>query len=143
MSSRFPVRQSEQESSNLATARRYLETIESGTVGDDLASFLCSDIEHVELPNRLTPNGKRNDLAGMLESARQGQAVLQRQHYDVRTAIASGDTVMLEVRWTGTLARRVGTLAPGQEMRAFFVVVLEFREGRIARQRNYDCFEPF
>jgi hypothetical protein len=24
-----------------------------------------------------------------------------------------------------------------------FAVFLEFRDGRIARQRNYDCFEPW
>jgi hypothetical protein len=26
-------------------------------------------------------------------------------------------------------------------MKAFFAVFLEFREGKIIRQRNYDCFE--
>jgi hypothetical protein len=26
---------------------------------------------------------------------------------------------------------------------AGFAVLLEFRDGRIHRQRNYDCFEPF
>ena len=131
------------EAENLSIARRYLEAIEAGAVEDDLAAFLCADIEHIEFPNRLTPHGKRSDLAAMLAAAKRGQSVLQRQHYEVRTAIASGDTVMLEVTWTGTLARPVATLSAGDTMRAHFAVVLEFRDGRIARQRNYDCFEPF
>ena len=31
----------------------------------------------------------------------------------------------------------------GGELRTQFAVVREFRNGRIAAQRNYDCFEPF
>jgi ketosteroid isomerase-like protein len=37
----------------------------------------------------------------------------------------------------------VGALTPGAEMRAHFAVFLDFRDGKIVRQRNYDCFEPF
>jgi len=28
-------------------------------------------------------------------------------------------------------------------MRARFAVFLDFRDGKITRQRNYDCFEPW
>jgi hypothetical protein len=35
------------------------------------------------------------------------------------------------------------TLAPGDAMTARFCIVLEMEDGRIRRQRNYDCFEPF
>jgi ketosteroid isomerase-like protein len=37
----------------------------------------------------------------------------------------------------------IGTLAVGGQLRARFAMFLEIREGRIARQRNYDCFYPF
>jgi ketosteroid isomerase-like protein len=43
----------------------------------------------------------------------------------------------------GLLAVAVGTLAIGDEMRANFGVFLTFRDGRITRQRDYDCFQPF
>ena len=67
----------------------------------------------------------------------------QSQRYEIRTAIASGHTVALEVEWTATLKVPVGTLPAGGQMRAHFGVFLQFRDGRIAEQRNYDCFEPF
>ena len=51
--------------------------------------------------------------------------------------------MILEVLWAGTLAIPVGSLAAGDEMRAHFAVFIELRDGRIYRQRNYDCFEPF
>jgi ketosteroid isomerase-like protein len=31
----------------------------------------------------------------------------------------------------------------GEELEAHFALFLEFRDGRIWRQRNYDCFQPF
>jgi len=31
----------------------------------------------------------------------------------------------------------------GVQSRARFTVSLEFRNGKIARQRNYDCFDPW
>jgi len=51
--------------------------------------------------------------------------------------------LVLEVTWRGRLAVPVGSLKPGDEMRARFAVIFEFRDGRIFRQRNYDCFDPF
>jgi ketosteroid isomerase-like protein len=51
--------------------------------------------------------------------------------------------VALEVQWSGTLAIALGSLPAGGEMRARFAVFLEFRGDRIARQRNYDCFDPW
>jgi ketosteroid isomerase-like protein len=50
---------------------------------------------------------------------------------------------MLEVIWTGTLAVPMATLAAGAEMRAHFAVFLDFRDGKIAAQHNYDCFDPW
>jgi ketosteroid isomerase-like protein len=51
--------------------------------------------------------------------------------------------VVLEVRWTGTLAAPVSSIPAGGDMRARFAVFIELRDGKIVRQRNYDCFEPF
>jgi len=41
------------------------------------------------------------------------------------------------------LAVPFGSLLVGGQMKAFFAVFLEFREGKIVRQRNYDCFEAW
>jgi ketosteroid isomerase-like protein len=65
------------------------------------------------------------------------------QRYEVLNAIGSGDRVAVEVRWTGTLAVPLGSLPAGGQMRARFAIFLELRDGRIVRQRNYDCFEPW
>jgi ketosteroid isomerase-like protein len=89
------------------------------------------------------PNGARRDLAALLEGAERGQALLTAQRFEVTNAIAHGDRVALEVRWTGTLAVPVGSFSAGDEMRARFAVFLEYRDGKIIRQGNYDCYEPW
>jgi ketosteroid isomerase-like protein len=128
---------------NLAIAKRYLAAIEQGATGDVLAAFLAPDILHEEFPNRLTPNGARNGLAEMLEGAMRGQRATIAQRYDVVHALATENEVALEVNWRATLRVPLGSIPAGGEMRARFAVFMEFRDGKIIRQRNYDCFEPF
>jgi ketosteroid isomerase-like protein len=128
---------------NLAKARKYLAAIESGATGEALASFFTPDVVQEELPNRLVPNGAHRDLAAILEGAVRGQKVLTSQKFTVLRETGSGDHVALEVEWVGTLAVPIGTLQPGGQMRARFAVFLDFRDGRIAAQRNYDCFDPW
>jgi ketosteroid isomerase-like protein len=65
------------------------------------------------------------------------------QRFELLHAVTDGDHLALEVQWTGTLAVPLGSLLPGDDMRARFGVFLDFREGQIAAQRNYDCFEPW
>jgi ketosteroid isomerase-like protein len=129
--------------SNLEIVKSYLGAIEAGAVEAELARFFTADVMQEEFPNRLVPAGARRDLAGILASATRGQQVLQAQRYQILGAVESGDSIALEVQWTGTLAVALGTLAPGAEMRARFAVFIELRNGRIARQRNYDCFDPW
>jgi ketosteroid isomerase-like protein len=131
------------EEDNLVAARRYIAAVESGATGDALAAFYAADVVQEEFPNRLTPNGARRNLRGLLDAAERGARVVASQRYEIDTALASGNTVALEVRWTGTLGPPVGSLPAGGEMRARFAVFLEFRDGKIVAQRNYDCFEAF
>ncbi len=63
--------------------------------------------------------------------------------YEIKNAVVSGDSVAVEVLWTGTLAIAFGTLTAGSQMRAHSAMFFEFKDGRIASQRNYDCFEPW
>jgi ketosteroid isomerase-like protein len=130
------------EQANLETARKYLQAIEAGATGDALARFFTPDVQQHELPNRMAPAGVRRDLAAILASAAHGQQVVAAQRLAVQHAIASGTTVALEVHWTATLAAAVGPIPAGGELQAHTAVFLEFRDGKIAVQRNYDCFEP-
>ena len=57
--------------------------------------------------------------------------------------VVDGNNVALEVDWSATLAIPVSTLHAGETMRARFAIFIEMKDGKIFRQRNYDCFEPW
>jgi ketosteroid isomerase-like protein len=132
-----------EEQANLETVRTYLAAIESGEAGTLLRSIFTEDIRQIELPNSLNPSGQQSDLAGMLQRSEQGRKVLRSQHYEILSEVVQGSRVAIEAVWTGILAVPLGTLTPGSEMKAYLAMFFEFRDGRIASQRNYDCFEAW
>ncbi|MFN8631263.1 MAG: nuclear transport factor 2 family protein [Chloroflexota bacterium] len=123
--------------------RRYLEAIEAGATGDALAAFFTPDAKQTEFPNRLVPAGATRDLAAILDGAVRGQSVLRSQRFVVHSLIEHGEAVAAEATWTGVLAIPIGSVPAGGEMRARFAMFFTIREGRIATQHNYDCFDPF
>jgi ketosteroid isomerase-like protein len=131
------------EPDNLSIAKQYLRAVERGAVGAELKEFFTSDMSQEEYPNSIVPNGMRRDLAGILAAADRGQSVMASQTFELNNAIAQDDQVLLEILWTGTLGVPYGTLPIGGQMKARVATVLEFRGGRIASQRNYDCYYPW
>jgi ketosteroid isomerase-like protein len=132
-----------QDPENLDVVRDYLRAIEAGATGPALARFFDPALVQEELPNRLNPSGVRRDLAAVLASAEKGQLVIRDQRYEIRSAVAEGDRVALEIDWSGTLKVPLGKLAAGDVMRARIATFIVLRERRIIEQRSYDCFEPF
>jgi ketosteroid isomerase-like protein len=126
---------------NLTRAVEYFKAIEAGATGERLASFFTLDVVLDEFPNRLNPAGARRNLEQALAGAVRGQALLEWQRYEVQSSVAQGDWLALEVLWTAELRQK----APGlpAAMKARFAVFIQFRDGKIAAQRNYDCFEPW
>jgi ketosteroid isomerase-like protein len=126
---------------NLALARQYLKTIESGSTAE-LAQFFAPEVIVEIFASKFFPNGSRDNLAGIRAAAERGKKVLTSQTYAVRNALANGDQVALEIDWTGTLAVPFQTIPAGGQMRAHFAAFLQFKDGKIISQRNYDCYEP-
>ncbi|MDX2592004.1 nuclear transport factor 2 family protein [Streptomyces sp. WI03-4A] len=127
---------------NLGTAVRYHEAVARLAAPEELERFLHPDMVHTQLPNSLFPRGLERDLAATLAASTQARTLLAGQQYEVINAVASGDQVALEVKWSGTLAVSFGELPTGHVMRAHIAAFLEFRDGKIIAQRNYDCYEP-
>ena len=124
-------------------ARAYVAAVEGGAVGEDLAGFYHPDVVQHEFPNRLIPNGAQRELADILRGAESGAKLMDRQIYDIHTITEVGDRVILEYTWTGYPRTPVGTVRPGEAMRAHICQIIEYEDGLIIRQRTYDCFEPF
>jgi ketosteroid isomerase-like protein len=126
----------------LRLAREYLESIGKA---DELGGlrFFADNVIQIEFPNRLVPNGATRDLAALRDAAERGRQVMTAQRFEVVNALASGEQVAVEAIWTGTLAVSLGTIPAGGHMRARFAIFLTYRDGKIVRQHNYDCFDPW
>jgi ketosteroid isomerase-like protein len=127
----------------IGRAKAFLAAIAAGAPVDVVAGFYAPDVVQEEFPNRLVPNGAKRDLAALRAAHSKGRQVISAQNFEVVNAVATGNCVAIEAIWTGTLAIGLGSLKPGDKMRARFAQFFEFRDGLIVRQRNYDCFEPW
>lgn len=110
---------------------------------DTIKEFYHSDIEHTEYPNTLTKNKTIRNLQELMEASIRGQKVLLKEEYEIINTFAFENTVIVESVFIGTLAIAIGNIEPGGQMKAYFAQFFEFKDGKIFRQRNYDCFEPF
>jgi ketosteroid isomerase-like protein len=128
---------------HLTLVRRYLRSIEEEADEACLADFFTEDARQRELPNRLVENGATRNLADMLAGNRKGRKVVQNQRYAIHSALVEGDRVAIELTWTAQLRLPLGRLTVGDSMRADCAMFFRFRDGRIAEQHNFDCFEPF
>jgi ketosteroid isomerase-like protein len=115
---------------------RYLELIaDPATEPEQLGELLTDDMRFVERPNMVSPRGSDRDRAEVLASVERGRELLAEQRFEVLDHLAAGDRVVTRVVWTGTLA-------DGRRMTADSSMHFTLRDGRIARQENYDCFHP-
>jgi ketosteroid isomerase-like protein len=127
---------------NLETVQRYLKSIENGTFAD-IRELFAPGMVIEQLPNRIYPKGSRAEVSQMGESFEKGRELFTGQTYQITNYVVSGNHVALEVLWTGRLAVPLGALVAGSEMRAHCAMSLEFLDGKIVAQRNYDCFDPW
>ena len=127
----------------LTIAKNYLKVLKAGKSGNELSMFFHPDVIQTEHPNRLNPKGVVSGLSQILERAEKGKRLLKMQNYEIETAIVSGNTVALQIKWTGVMAVSVGTLGAGKTMKAHFAMFIQFENGRIFRQNSYNCFDDF
>jgi ketosteroid isomerase-like protein len=120
---------------NLEKVARYLRSIESGDFAY-IADLFSPDAVLEQLPNRIYPNGIKSGISRMAVAFEKGRMLLSSQSYEIKSCVADGDTLSVEVLWTGTLAA-------GSQMRAHSAMFFQFKDGKIVSQRNYDCFEPW
>lgn len=130
------------ETTNIEVVRRYLRAIEIFDF-DAVAEALDMTAEQIERPNRLYANGQVRSRETMLRDLPRGAKMLRRQSYPINTIFAAGEQVVVETRWEGIVDVALGALKPGDAMVTHSCMVFTLAGGKIVRQVNYDCYEPF
>ena len=128
---------------NIDLARRYVSLVANPTSAfEQIRELYADELEWREMPNLFAPNGRTNTLAGVAEAWRKGREAVVDQVYDVRNAIADGDTVVLELSWQGTMKKTLGPFERGTRLRAELVSIMRFSHGKIVSQTDYPCYHP-
>ncbi|CAN5272004.1 hypothetical protein BH09BAC4_BH09BAC4_07410 [soil metagenome] len=121
----------------------FVYTLQNRISAEEILSFYHPDVEQIEFPNVLTQRKVIRNLNELRDGLDQGRQVLQKEEYQVIKLYSVENTVIMEAIWTGTLAIPIGSTPVGGQIQAYFAQFYEFKEDKIIRQRNYDCFEPF
>ena len=125
-----------------ALARRYVAAVEAGARGEALAAFFDPAVVQTDHPNRPLPAGAVRRGRRLRAAAERGAEAVRDQRYEVRSVIADGPLVALQVSWSATVLVPLGQTPAGATIRAELAMVLRFRDGRIVEQHSYDCFAP-
>jgi ketosteroid isomerase-like protein len=127
----------------IGRAKAFVQAVAAPAPWAEIEQYYASDVSQEEFPNRLLPKGAVRNLEALREASAKGRKAIKAQTIEIVNAIASGQCVVLEAIWTGTLAVGFGALKSGDRLRARFAQIFEFKDGLIWRQRNYDCFEAW
>jgi len=128
---------------NIELAKRYVSLVEDQrSTFESVRALLHDDLVWREMPNRFAPDGRSNSLAGVAEAWKKGREAVVDQKYEIRSAIADGDTVVLELTWRGTMAKTLGPFAAGTRLRAEVATIMRFSQGKIISQTDYPCYHP-
>lgn len=99
-------------------------------------------IEQTEYPNLLIHATRHRTFSNLIQGAEAGKKMLAMQRFDANHFFETENAVIAEYTWTGELKIKVAGLKQGQILKAHICTIFEFRDGKIFRQRNYDCYEP-
>jgi ketosteroid isomerase-like protein len=114
------------------TVIAYLRAIEAHDL-DAVAALLHDEVEQIEYPNKLSPQTRRFDKAGMRAAGERGAAILASERYEIGQLIVEGERAAVTLVWSATLK-------DGRTMSGNFCSVIELRDGKVWRQAQYDCF---
>jgi len=108
----------------------------------ELDELLADDVCFIQRPNLISPSGSVSDAAATRAGVDAGRKLLAWQSYEVRDHVASGDTVVTRMRWSGELAVDAGPWPAGTRFSAWCVAHYRLAGGRIAEIEQHDCYEP-
>jgi ketosteroid isomerase-like protein len=117
----------------------YIRAVEAQQT-EAVEELLHPDVVNIEHPNKVTPNGRRYDLAEMRAAGERGRKLMASQRFEIRHMIVEGDRAAVQIAWSGTLAVAAGPLPAGHVMQAHICSIIELRDGKVWRQEQYDCF---
>ena len=105
--------------------------------------ILHSEMSATEFPNLNTKVTRTRGYDEMFAGMETAKKILRSHHIEIHAIFETPEVAVIEATWTGEMAVAVRDFEKGQTLTAHCCFIFEFRDGRIFRQRNYDCYESF
>lgn len=124
---------------------KYIKLVENlSTSFSEFYNLLHPDIIITEFPNLITKHVNNRNIEDIQAGLKSARKLLKSQKYDIQNIMESGNNyVIVEAVWKGEIMVDAGHIKKNQVLTANICLVFEIKDGRIYRQRNYDCYEPF
>jgi hypothetical protein len=133
-----------QPSKKVSTYLAFVENVTNYVTDiDAYKNFIHSEAVFYEYPNSVTKNGQARTAAEGMKGIEMSKQILSEQQYEFVDFTEVGDKIVAEGRWLGTIKTDAGAFKKGQQLKAYLCVIVEFKDEKIYRIRNYDCYEPF
>ena len=131
-------------SANIKTYLAFIHNLVTyATDKEAYANIVHPEVTYFEYPNLIYRNGQVRGASKGFEGVAMGKKLLAEQQYNFVDFTETGNKLYVEGIWTGTLAIDAGALTKGQQLKAYLCMIVEFKDGKIYSQRNYDCYLPF
>lgn len=105
-------------------------------------NILHEEAVFLEYPNLVTKKGQVRTAAEGMKGIEIGKQILSEQRYEFVDFAETNDKVIAQGVWIATMKIDAGQLKQGDELKAYLCVIIEFKDNKIYRIRNYDCYEP-
>jgi hypothetical protein len=123
--------------------KRFFQLLQWFTTSEnEYKTILHPGIEQTEYPNLMIHTTRHRTFNNLMEGAEAGKKMLAWQRFEPVKFFETTDAVIAEFTWTGELKVKAGRLKHGQVLKAHICAVFEFKDDKIYRQRNYDCYDP-
>ncbi len=109
----------------------------------EFEAILHPELEQIEYPNALTKSITVSRFEDLMRRMPAGKNLLKEQTFQIRQYLEKENTAVVEADWGATVRTDLGPFRENQNLKAYFCMIFEFKDNKIYRQKNYDCFEPF
>jgi len=132
-----------EEQANVDAARTRMAPYNAQAEGwvEDFAAELAEDFTYQGY-GPWAPEGMTADRDQLIEVVKGAAKAFPDRTMTIHNIIASGDTVVMEVEWSGTASDQNPRLKPGERQALREVLIERYRDGKIVETREYGIAIP-
>ena len=104
---------------------------------DKFLQLYADDVDWVEAPTEITPQGRAGDLLGLREALKLGQSLFRDRRLLIDEIVEDGNRAVWMGSWSATIGVEGLPFPIGTRIERRLAMLIEARDGRIVRQYDF------